>query len=92
MGFFLASHDQTIKRWTFRGMQLLDIIDTIGSPVRHMIISANDTFIIAACADASVQVKSLVTGSDIHRLEGHSSEVRKRMFRFFFKFKFLYCR
>jgi len=89
---FLASRDQTIKRWTFRGMQLLDIIDTIGSPVRHMIISANDTFIIAACADASVQVKSLVTGSDIHRLEGHSSEVRKRMFRVSLKFKFLYCR
>jgi WD40 repeat protein len=56
-------------------MQLLDIIDTIGSPIRHMIISANDTFIIVACDDTSVQVKSLVTGSDIHHLEGHFSEV-----------------
>lgn len=70
-----ASADQTIIRWTFRGMQLLDIIDTLGSPVRHMIISSDDTFIIAACDDTSVQVKSLVTGSDIHRLEGHSSDV-----------------
>jgi WD40 repeat protein len=56
-------------------MQLLDIIDTIGSPIRHMIISTDDTFIIAACDDKSVQVKSLVTGSDIHYLEGHLSEV-----------------
>lgn len=73
----LASRDQTIKRWTFRGMQLLDIIDTIGSPIRSMVLSADDTFIIAACDDTSVQVKSLVTGSDIHRLEGHSAEVRQ---------------
>jgi WD40 repeat protein len=56
-------------------MQLLDIIDTIGSPIRHMTISSDDTFIIIACDDRSVQVKSLVTGSDIHLLEGHSSEV-----------------
>jgi len=72
---FLASRDQTIKRWSFRGMQLLDIIDTIGSPIRHMIISTDDIFIIIACDDKSVQVKSLVTGSDIHNLEGHSSEI-----------------
>ncbi len=56
-------------------MQLLDIIDTIGSPIRHMVISTDDTFILAACDDTTVQVKSLVTGSDIHHLEGHSSEV-----------------
>src|SRR5690242_2018560 len=56
-------------------MQLLDIIDTIGSPIRHMIISTDDTFIIVACDNTTVQVKSLVTGSDIHNLEGHSSEV-----------------
>lgn len=56
-------------------MQLLDIIDTIGSPIRHMIISTDDTFIIIACDDKSVQIKSLVTGSDIHNLEGHASEV-----------------
>jgi WD40 repeat protein len=56
-------------------MQLLDIIDTIGSPIRHMIISTDDTFIIVSCDNTTVQVKSLVTGSDIHNLEGHSSEV-----------------
>ncbi len=61
-------------------MQILEIIDTIGSPVIHMVISTNDTFIIVACCDTSVQVKSLVTGSNVHHLEGHSAEVR-----FFFK-------
>ena len=58
-------------------MQLLDIIDTIGSPVLSMVLSADDTFIVAAYDDKSVQVKSLVTGSDIHRLEGHSAEVSR---------------
>lgn len=72
---FSASRDQTVRRWTFRGMQLLDIIDTIGSPIRQMIISTDDTFILVACQNTSVQVKSLVTGSDIHHLEGHSAEV-----------------
>ena len=71
----LASRDQTIKRWTFRGMQLLDIIDTIGSPITHMIISTDDIFIIVSCDNTTVQVKSLVTGSDIHNLEGHIAEV-----------------
>lgn len=56
-------------------MQLLDIIDTVGSPIRHMTISTDDLFIIVACDNTSVQVKSLVTGSDIHHLEGHYSEV-----------------
>ncbi|CAF0973162.1 unnamed protein product [Rotaria sordida] len=50
-------------------MQLVNTIDAIGSPIRHMIISTDDTFIVIACDDASVQVKSLVTGSDIHNLE-----------------------
>jgi WD40 repeat protein len=72
---FIASRDQTIKRWTFRGMQLLDTIDTIGSPISHMVISLDDTFLIVSCENTTVQVKSLVTGSDIHNLEGHSSEV-----------------
>lgn len=58
-------------------MQLLNVIDTIGSPIRHMIISTDDLFIIIVCDDTSVQVKSLVTGSDIHNLEGHSSEVKE---------------
>lgn len=80
--FFLASRDQTIKRWTFRGMQLLDTIDNIGSPITHMIISTDDTFIITACQDMTVQVKSLVTGSDIHHLEGHTAEVKLRITAF----------
>ena len=70
-----ASRDQTIKRWTFRGMQLLDVIDTIGSPITNMALSSDDTFLIVSCDNQTVQVKSLVTGSDIHNLEGHSSDV-----------------
>lgn len=56
-------------------MQLLDVIETLGSPVTHMIVSTDDTFIIASCENNTVQVKSLITGSDVHHLEGHSSDV-----------------
>ena len=56
-------------------MQLLDVIDTIGSPIVHMVISSDDTFILLSCDNNSVQVKSLVTGSDVHQLEGHTSAV-----------------
>ena len=56
-------------------MQLIDIIDTASSPITRMIVSTDDLFIIAACDNTTVQVKSLVTGSDVHNLEGHSSEV-----------------
>lgn len=56
-------------------MQLIDVIDTVGSPMTNMIISSDDTFIIASCDNTTVQVKSLVTGSDIHNLEGHATEV-----------------
>lgn len=71
----LASRDQTIKRWTFRGMQVIDTIDTTGSPITHMAISSDDVFIVVSCQNTTIQVKSLVTASDIHNLEGHSSEV-----------------
>lgn len=56
-------------------MQILDSIETIGSPIRNMIISVDDTFIIVSCEDNTVQIKSLVTGSDVHHLEGHTSDV-----------------
>ena len=56
-------------------MQLLDVIETVASPITHMIISTDDTFIIVSCDHSIVQVKSLVTGSDVHNLEGHTSEV-----------------
>lgn len=56
-------------------MQLLDVIETLGSPVKQMIVSTDDLFIIASCDNHTVQVKSLVTGSDVHHLEGHTSEV-----------------
>lgn len=59
-------------------MQLINVIDTVGSSIRHMAISTDDTFIVVSCDDASVQVKSLVTGSGIHNLEGHPTDVRKK--------------
>lgn len=72
---FQASRDQTVKRWSFHDMQLIDTIETINSPITHMITSKDDIFIVLSCINSTVQVKSLITGSDVHNLEGHSSEI-----------------
>ena len=47
-------------------MELIDNISSIYSPVTSMVITQDNTFIILACQNNSVQVKSLITGTDIH--------------------------
>lgn len=56
-------------------MQVIDTISTIYSPVTSMIITCDNTFVIIGCENRSVQVKSLITGTDIHDLLGHNSEI-----------------
>lgn len=40
-----------------------------------MVITSDNTFVIIGCENKSVQVKSLITGTDIHDLVGHNSEI-----------------
>ena len=40
-----------------------------------MVITCDNTFVIIACENKSVHVKSLITGSDLHELAGHNSSV-----------------
>ena len=40
-----------------------------------MIITSDNTFVVIGCENKSVQVKSLLTGTDIHDLVGHNSEI-----------------
>jgi WD40 repeat protein len=56
-------------------MEIVDTISTVSSPITSLVITCDNTFIIIACENHSVQVKSLITGSDIHELTGHSSQV-----------------
>ena len=40
-----------------------------------MVITCNNTFVIIGCENNTVQVKSLITGSDVHELNGHNSPI-----------------
>lgn len=53
-------------------MQLVDTISTIYSPITCMTMTSDNTFIIIGCENHSVQVKSLITGSDVHELAGQN--------------------
>lgn len=53
-------------------MELVDTISTIYSPITSMTITCDNTFILIACENHSVQVKSLITGADVHELVGSS--------------------
>jgi WD40 repeat protein len=44
--FSIASLDQTVKRWSFSDMQLVDTISTILSPVHSMVITCDNTFVV----------------------------------------------
>jgi WD40 repeat protein len=54
-------------------MEIVDTIQTVSSPITSLAITCDNTFIIIGCENNSVQVKSLITGSDIHDLSGHNS-------------------
>jgi WD40 repeat protein len=56
-------------------MEIVDTISTVSSPITSLVITLDNTFIIIGCENHSVQVKSLITGSDIHELTGHNSQV-----------------
>lgn len=56
-------------------MQVLDNISTIYSSVTSMIITCDNTFLVIGCENKTVQVKSLITGTDIHDLVGHNSDI-----------------
>ena len=56
-------------------MEVIDKISTIYSPITSMVITTDNTFVVIACENKSVHVKSLITGTDLHELSGHNSAV-----------------
>lgn len=53
-------------------MELVDTISTIYSPITSMTLTFDNTFLIIGCENHSVQVKSLITGADIHEITTQS--------------------
>jgi WD40 repeat protein len=72
---YKASLDSSVKRWSLPDMQLIDNISTIYSPVTSMVITCDNIFVIIGSQNNNVQIKSLITGTDIHDLTDHNSSV-----------------
>ncbi|KAG1671255.1 putative WD repeat-containing protein [Nymphon striatum] len=65
-----ASNDLTICLWSLEDYSFLNYIK-FSAPITNLAISSNNIFLIVACLDETIHVKSLTTGSDIHQLNRH---------------------
>ncbi|GIY28466.1 putative wd40 domain protein [Caerostris darwini] len=77
--FASASTDRCVCVWSLEDFCLLNTIH-LSAPITHMDISWDSTFLLVACTDHSVHVRSLTTGSDVHCLYGHQAAVTSLCF------------
>lgn len=69
-----GSSDKTVCIWSLEDFALLNTI-TVSSAIYRMDISKDSTFIVLACDGQSLHVHSLTTGSEVHCLQGMSSNL-----------------
>ncbi|KAG1671251.1 putative WD repeat-containing protein [Nymphon striatum] len=69
-----ASNDLTICLWSLEDYSFLNYIK-FSAPITNLAISSNNIFLIVACLDETIHVKSLTTGSDIHQLNRHPCQI-----------------
>ncbi|GFQ84414.1 NACHT domain- and WD repeat-containing protein 1 [Trichonephila clavata] len=72
--FVTGSNDKTVCVWSLENFTLYNTI-TLPSAVRKMDISRDNSFLVIACDDQSLHVRSLTTGSEAHVIQGLSSEL-----------------
>lgn len=82
---FSGSSDSTICLWLLENFSLLNTI-TLPYPVTMLDISSDSVFLVAACEDNQLYLRSLATGTEIHSLRGHKAEVSPLMHDRKFKF------
>ncbi|EFN73134.1 Uncharacterized WD repeat-containing protein alr3466 [Camponotus floridanus] len=70
-----GSVDGTVCLWSLESFSLLNSI-TLPSPVVMLDVSADSVFLLAACEDQKLYLRSLATGTEIHTLRGHQGPVK----------------
>ncbi|XP_068081226.1 protein qui-1 [Anabrus simplex] len=70
-----GSSDSTVCLWSLENFNLLNTI-TLPSPISILDVSNDSVFLVAACEDNQLYLRSLATGTEIHCLRGHKAEVR----------------
>ncbi|XP_054724725.1 protein qui-1-like [Uloborus diversus] len=71
--FATGSSDRTVCVWSLENFSLLNTI-LLPSGICRMDISLDSTFLVLACEDTSVHVRSLTTGTEVHPLQGLGSK------------------
>ncbi|KAI4490814.1 hypothetical protein M0804_003758 [Polistes exclamans] len=70
-----GSTDGKVCLWSLETFTLLNSI-SLPSPVANLDVSADSVFLLAACEDQKLYLRSLATGTEIHTLRGHQGPVR----------------
>ncbi|XP_071874165.1 protein qui-1 [Bombus fervidus] len=70
-----GSSDCTVCLWCLERFTLLKSI-VLPSPVTVLDVSADSVFLLAACEDQKLYLRSLATGTEVHTLRGHQGEVK----------------
>ncbi|XP_043276918.1 NACHT domain- and WD repeat-containing protein 1 isoform X2 [Venturia canescens] len=70
-----GSSDSTVCLWSLENFTLLNSI-LLPSPIVMLDVSADSVFLLAACEDHQLYLRSLATGTEIHTLRGHQGPVK----------------
>ncbi|EFN75451.1 Uncharacterized WD repeat-containing protein alr3466 [Harpegnathos saltator] len=70
-----GSADSTVCLWSLESFTLLNSI-VLPSPVAMLDVSADSVFLLAACENQKLYLRSLATGTEIHTLRGHQGPVK----------------
>ncbi|XP_076684288.1 protein qui-1 [Andrena cerasifolii] len=70
-----GSSDCTVCLWCLERFTLLKSI-VLPSAVTMLDVSADSVFLLAACEDQKLYLRSLATGTEIHPLRGHQGEIK----------------
>ncbi|XP_076235892.1 protein qui-1 [Calliopsis andreniformis] len=70
-----GSADCTVCLWCLERFTLLKSI-VLPSPVTMLDVSADSVFLLAACENQKLYLRSLATGTEIHTLRGHQDEIK----------------
>lgn len=70
-----GSSDCTVCLWCLEKFTLLKSI-VLPSAVTVLDVSADSVFLLAACEDQKLYLRSLATGTEVHTLRGHQGEVK----------------
>jgi len=70
-----GSADGTVCLWSLESFSFLNSI-ALPSPVAMLDVSADSVFLLVACEDQKLYLRSLATGTEIHTLRGHQGPIK----------------